>query len=75
METVKDAGEFGCIARLTHDLLYRPKYVKIGAGDDGAVYTMPPGTDQVISTDTMVEGLHFTTETMSARDVAGGSAR
>ncbi len=63
------AGEFGCIDAVCRDLLYRPELVKLGAGDDGAVYVSPPGTDQVISTDTMVEGLHFTAETMAPADV------
>lgn len=63
------AGEFGCIDAVCRDLLYRPELVKLGAGDDGAVYVSPPGTDQVISTDTMVEGLHFTAETMGPADV------
>lgn len=69
METVRDAGEFGCIERITHDLLYRPEFVILGAGDDGAVYRMPEGTDEVISTDTLVEGIHFTDVTMEAADV------
>lgn len=68
-ETVRDAGEFGCIERVCHDLLYRPELVRTGAGDDGAVYVSPPGMDQVISTDTMVEGIHFLRETMDAPDV------
>lgn len=67
--TVASAGEFGCIDAVCRGLLYRPELVKLGAGDDGAVYTAPPGTDQVISTDTMVEGIHFTAETMGPADV------
>ena len=68
-ETVSSLGEFGCIEAVCRDLIYRPELVRLGAGDDGAVYVTPPGTDEVISTDTMVEGLHFTAETMSPRDV------
>lgn len=68
-KTAASAGEFGCIEAVCHDLLYRPELVKLGAGDDGAVYVSPPGMDQVISTDTMVEGIHFTAETMAAADV------
>ena len=69
MDTVKDLGEFGCIDRIAEDLIFRPDGVKVGAGDDGAVYTAPKGMDQVISTDTMVEGIHFTKKTMGASDV------
>ncbi|WP_416177921.1 thiamine-phosphate kinase [Dialister sp.] len=67
--TVKDVGEFGLIRRIMHDFIYRPELVKVGPGDDGAVYAAPPGFDQVISTDTMVEGIHFTKETMGPSDV------
>ncbi len=67
--TIADIGEFGLIDRVAHDLIYRPELVKLGAGDDGAVYRIPDGYDEVISTDTMVEGIHFAPETMSPYDV------
>lgn len=68
-KTIADMGEFGLIRSVTHDLIYRPELVKVGAGDDGAVYTVPEGYDQVISTDTMVEGIHFNEKTMTPYDV------
>lgn len=68
-ETVKSVGEFGCIDQICHDLIYRPELVKLGAGDDCAVYRALPGMDQLISTDTLVEGIHFTSATMGAADV------
>ena len=68
-KTVTEIGEFGCIRHILKDFIYRPESVKLGAGDDGAVYVTPPGYGQVISTDTMVEGIHFTKETMSFSDV------
>ena len=68
-ETVKDVGEFGLIDRIAKDLIYRPELVVIGSGDDGAVYRVPAGYDQVISTDTMVEGIHFIKKTMRPSDV------
>ena len=43
-------------------LFYRPELVKLGTGDDGAVFMTPCGYDEAISTDTMVEGIHFTKE-------------
>lgn len=69
LQTIDDIGEFGLIQRITSHLIYRPELVKVPAGDDAAVYTIPPGNDELISTDTMVEGIHFTRETMSAEDV------
>lgn len=68
-KTISDIGEFGLIRSITHDFIYRPGMVKLGAGDDGAVYSIPNGYDQVISTDTMVEGIHFLKKTMSPYDV------
>lgn len=68
-ETIRDVGEFGLIDRIAKDLIYRPELVLIGAGDDGAVYRVPAGYDQVISTDTMVEGIHFISQTMKPSDV------
>ncbi len=68
-ELLSDLGEFGCIRHISHDLIYRPELVRIGPGDDGAVYICPEGSDEVISTDTMVEGIHFTAQTLSAADV------
>ena len=53
-KTVKDTGEFGCIRKITHGFINRPEWVKLGSGDDCAVYTVPDGMDELISTDTMV---------------------
>ena len=39
--TVKDTGEFGCIRKITHGFINRPEWVKLGSGDDCAVYTVP----------------------------------
>ncbi len=66
---LSDLGEAGCIRRISHDFIFRPERIRLGAGDDGAVYVPVPGCDEVISTDTMVEGIHFTKETLSPADV------
>lgn len=68
-KTVKELGEFECIKRINKNLIYRPEFVKLGCGDDAAVYSVPDGFDQVISTDTMVEGIHFLKSTMTPFDV------
>lgn len=52
----------------------RPSYlhnstIKVGIGDDGAVYETSSEYDQVVCQDSMVEGIHFTTKTMSAYDI------
>jgi len=68
-QTIKDLGEFKSIEKITRDFIYRPELVKVGIGDDGAVVHTRPEMDEIISTDTMVEGVHFTHQTMSAFDV------
>lgn len=62
-ETVADIGEFGLITRLTEAL---PKEVRVanasmvhGIGDDAAIWRSGDGPDQVISTDALIEGIHF----------------
>lgn len=62
---MKDLGEFGFIDRIKEDCIYAPKHVVVGIGDDGAVYTTTPGAPQIAVIDTMVEGVHFVSETMS----------
>lgn len=68
-ETIGDIGEFELIKRLNHDFIAVPERVVVGSGDDGAVYKTEAGFEQVISTDTMVEGIHFLPSTMGADDV------
>lgn len=69
MKKIDELGEFGLIQELVQNVLYKPEYVKVGPGDDGAVYHVPDGFDQVISTDTMVENIHFSEKTMKPFDV------
>lgn len=54
--TVGELGEFGLIASLTADLEADAR-VPVGPGDDGAVVRIDG--DLVVSTDTVVEGVHF----------------
>lgn len=42
--------------------------VRLGIGDDAAILAPPPGHDLVVSTDTLVEGVHFPVAT-GARDL------
>ena len=57
---VREVGEFGLIDRLAARLKTpRPAALVEGIGDDCAVYTVAPGRVQVITTDALVEGVHF----------------
>jgi len=56
---VNTLGEFGVIDHLTRDIsLLHPSSVK-GVGDDAAVIRHSDDTAMVVSTDMLVEGIHF----------------
>lgn len=60
--TVRDVGEFGLIERLRAAL--PPETVagaalSLGIGDDAAVWRPTPGERLVVTTDSLVEGIHF----------------
>ncbi|BCX11722.1 MAG: thiamine-monophosphate kinase [Thermosynechococcus sp.] len=69
MLTLADCGELELIARL------RPYCNTQLVGDDAAVLSPPPGEQLIVSTDTLVEGVHFslgmndTPVTMTPQDV------
>lgn len=63
VETVGDVGEFGLIDRLLASLPNEVRQsadsVPTGAGDDAAVLAPPADGLQIVTTDTLVEGIHF----------------
>ena len=61
--------EFSLIDKLTQHSIHNPTYVKVGVGDDCAVYDTPRDVDQLVSTDMMVEGIHFSDSTTAPFDV------
>lgn len=64
--TVADVGEFGLIASITAGLGPSPK-VPVSVGDDCAV--LAPTGQLAVSTDAMIEDVHFKRAWSSARDV------
>ena len=59
METeISDLGEFGLIDRLTKDFPISNSETKLGVGDDAAVLTFGE-KDVVVTTDLLLEGVHF----------------
>ena len=60
--TVAEVGEFGLIDALSTALpsaVRQNAIVEVGIGDDAAIWTPQPGTVSVVTTDTLVEGVHF----------------
>lgn len=58
IRTIEEMGEFGLIDHLTSDLTSRQDSTHLGVGDDAAVINH--GTYmQVVTTDMMLEGVHF----------------
>lgn len=58
-ETVSGIGEFDMIERLRAAIPGRRSSVTLGIGDDAAVWHPADGMANVITTDALVEGIHF----------------
>lgn len=52
-------GEFGLIKLLTENILLKNKSSLKGVGDDAAVISVPENMKMVMTTDMLVEGVHF----------------
>ncbi|OUJ74181.1 thiamine-phosphate kinase [Hymenobacter crusticola] len=52
-------GEFGLIRRLQNTVTLRQPSTTLGIGDDAAIITPAPDNNMVVSTDLLVEGVHF----------------
>ncbi len=66
---IKELGEFSFIESIRGNSIKNKETVKVGIGDDCAVYVAEEGTDQLITTDTMVEGIHFNFSIMRPYDI------
>lgn len=62
-QTIAELGELGLLERLFR---YCPGDV---VGDDGAVVALPAGRHLVVTTDVLVEGVHFSDRTTAPADV------
>lgn len=54
-----DLGEFGLIARLKEKLAAQPEDVIVGIDDDAAVLKSSPDHLTLLTTDALIEGVHF----------------
>ncbi len=66
---LSDLGEDRFLERV-RDLVPKPgPLVRLGIGDDAAALAIPNGEQTLVSTDVMVEGVHFTRQTLPPRFV------
>ena len=56
---IADLGEFGLIERLTQNILLKNAGSKTGVGDDAAVISCENGLQTLVTTDLLLEGIHF----------------
>lgn len=62
-------GEFALIDLIKKDTIYNKENIVIGIGDDAAVLIPNPQQLQLITTDMLVENVHFDLSTSSARQL------
>ena len=66
---VSERGEFGFIDDIKSNTIFNPATIVQVIGDDTAVYRVTEGYDQLITTDMMVNGIHFSEVTTIPFDV------
>ncbi|MFO7708336.1 MAG: thiamine-phosphate kinase [Desulfobacterales bacterium] len=67
--SLKEIGEFGFIERIGRGCLTRPQEVVRGIGDDAAAFRTDGRLLSLITTDMLVERVHFLREAISGRDL------
>jgi len=67
--TLKHIGEFGFIRKISSGCLVRPESVIKGIGDDAAAFQTDPELVSLVTTDLLVEGIHFLRDSISGFDL------
>jgi thiamine-monophosphate kinase len=66
---LKQIGEFGFIDKISRGCLIRPDNIIKAIGDDAAAFTVPADRVSLITTDLLVERIHFIRNTISGFDL------
>ena len=59
MTDLREVGELGVIRRIQDGCLVRPEGVRLAIGDDAAAFVVPEGEVTLVTTDLLVERVHF----------------
>ena len=66
---LKEIGEFGFIKKISRGCLIRPERIIKAIGDDAAAFTTDPAKVALITTDLLVERIHFLRKSISGYDL------
>jgi len=69
METLKEIGEFGFIKKISRGCLVRPENIIKAIGDDAAAFVANADRISLITTDLLVERIHFLRKSISGFDL------
>ena len=67
--TLKEIGEFGFIKKISHGCLIRPDNIVKAIGDDAAAFKTKAGQLSLVTTDLLVERIHFLRDAISGFDL------
>ena len=67
--TLKDIGEFGFIKKISSGCLIRPQNIVKAIGDDAAAFRSDAGQLSLVTTDLLVERIHFLRDAISGFDL------
>jgi thiamine-monophosphate kinase len=66
---IKEIGEFGFINRIKQDTVVKPQNILRPIGDDSAVYSIDNGKVNLITTDMLIENVHFLMNRITPEDL------
>ena len=66
---LKQIGEFGFINKISRGCVIRPDNIIRSIGDDAAAFTVAPGQVSLVTTDLLIEQIHFIRKTITGFDL------